>query len=51
MYAVLSYFRGSNDHIWYEEWESILEPFFSYFILTFKQKYHYAQMKLIGHAY
>ena len=34
MYAALSYFRGSNDHVGYEEWESNLEAFFSYFILT-----------------
>ena len=34
MYATLSYFQGYNDHIGYEEWESNLEAFFSYFILT-----------------
>ena len=45
MYAALSYFRGSNDHIEYEEWESNFEAFFCYFILTSEQKYHYVQMK------
>jgi len=29
----------------------ILNNFFSYFGLTSKQKYHYAQMKLVGQAY
>jgi len=51
MYEALLYFQGSNDHIEYEEWKSNLEAFFSYFILTSKQKYHYAQMRLVGQAY
>jgi len=36
MYAVLPYFRGSHDRDEYEKWESNLEVFFSYFVLTFK---------------
>ena len=51
MYATLPYFQDSNDHIGYEEWESNLEAFFSYFILTSKQKYHHTQMRLVGYAY
>ena len=51
MYAALLYFRGSNNHIRYEEWKSNLEAFFNYFILTSEQKYHYAQMKLVGQVY
>ena len=45
------YFWGSNDHIEYEEWKSNFEAFFGYFILTSEQKYFYAQMRLVGHAY
>ena len=48
MYAVISYFRGSNDHIGYEKWENDFEEIFSYFIMTSEQQYHYAQMKLVG---
>ena len=51
MYVALLCFRGSNDHIGYEEWENILEAFFSYYILTSEEKYYYAQMKQVGHAY
>jgi len=36
IYAALSYFRGSNDHIGYEEWESSLKVFFNYFIPIFE---------------
>jgi len=31
--------------------EKMILNFFSYFILTSEQKYHYAQMKLVGQAY
>jgi len=34
MYAALTCFRGSNDHIGHAEWERKFETFFSYFILT-----------------
>ena len=51
MYAAIPYFRSSKDNIGDEKWENDLKKFFSYFILTSEQKYHYAQMKLIGHAY
>jgi len=51
MYAAILNFWGSNDHIGYENWENDLEEFFNYFILTSEQKYHYAQMKLVGQAY
>jgi len=50
-YAAISYFRGSNDHYRYENWENYLKIFFSYFSLTSKQKCHYTQMKLVGEAY
>ena len=50
MYAVLSYFRDSDDHYGYEKWESNLEGFFRYFVLTSEQKYCYAQMRLVGKA-
>jgi len=51
MYAVIPYFRGSENHIGYEMWENDPERFFSYFILTSKQKCHYAQMKMVGQVY
>ena len=50
MYAVISYFRDSIDHIEYEKWENDLEELFSYFVLTSEQNYHYARMKLVGQA-
>ena len=28
MYAAISYFRGSNNHIGYEKWENDVEEFF-----------------------
>ena len=51
MHAAIPYFWSSSDHIGYENWENDLEEFFSYFVLTSEQKYHYTQMKLVGHAY
>jgi len=33
-YAAIPYFWSSGDHYGYEKWESNLEAFFSYFILT-----------------
>jgi len=51
MYMTFSYFRGSDDQYEYEKWESNLEAFFSYFILTSEQKYCYAHMRLIREAY
>jgi len=51
IYAALLYFWGSDDRDGYEKWESNLEVFFSYFILTSEQKYHYAQIRLGGEAY
>ena len=51
MYATLTCFQGFDDQYGYEKWESNLEDFFSYFILTSEQKYRYAQMKLVGIAY
>ena len=51
MYAALPYFRDSDDQYEYEKWESNLEAFFSYFVLTSEQKCCYAQMRLIGEAY
>jgi len=48
MYATLPCFRGSDDQYGYEKWESNLEDFFSYFILTSKQKCRYAQIKIDG---
>ena len=50
MYAAIPCFQGSDDHYGYEKWESNLEVFFSYFVLTSEQN-HYAQMKLVGKAY
>jgi len=51
MYAAIMYFQSSNDYTGYEKWENDFEEFFNYFVLTSEQKYHYAQMKLVGHAY
>ena len=51
MYAAISNFRGSCDRYRYKKWENHLKEFFSYFSLTSKQKYLYAQMKLVGVAY
>ena len=34
MYAAIPCFQGSDDHYGYEKWESNLEVFFSYFVLT-----------------
>ena len=51
MYAVLPYFRSSNNLDGYETWENQLEDFFRYFSLIPAQKSHYAQMKLVGEAY
>ena len=51
MFAAVPYFRGAYDCYDYEDWESNLEAFFSYFVLTSEQKCHYAQMRLVGEAY
>jgi len=51
MYAAIPYFWGSHDRDGYKNWESNLEAFFSYFILTSEQKCRYAQMRLVGEAY
>ena len=44
-------FRSSDDQYGYEKWESNLEDFFSYFLLTSEQKCHCAQMKFVEKAY
>ena len=44
-------FSGSNDPYVIEKQKSNLEVFFNYFILISEQKYHYAQMKLVGKTY
>ena len=51
IYSTLSYFWSSHDHYEYKEWESNLKVFFSYFVLTSEQKYHYVQMKLVVQVY
>ena len=51
MYMAVPHFWGSHNRYGYEEWESHLEEFFSYFFLISEQKYHYAQMRLVGDAY
>ena len=50
MYTTVPHFWGSHDHYGYE-WEKHLEELFNYFPLTSKQKYCYAQMRLVGEAY
>ena len=51
MFAAVSYFQGAYDRYSYENWESNLEAFLSYFVLTSEQKCHYAQMRLVGESY
>ena len=51
MYAAFPCVGGSDDQYVYEKWESNLEDFFTYFILTSEQKCRYAQMELVGKAY
>jgi len=51
IYDAVPIFWGSYDCYCYEVWESNLEFFFSYFVLTSKLKYHYAQMKLVEELY
>lgn len=48
IYNAILYFYGYYDLNGYENWESHLEQFFYYFLLTSKQKYNYAQLKLDG---
>ena len=47
MFMAVSHFLGFND-CYEQEWENHLEDFFSYFSLTFEQKYQYTQMRLVG---
>ena len=51
MYVVILCSRGSHDLDGYKKWESNLEVFFSYFVLTYEQKCRYAQIMLVGEAY
>lgn len=50
MYKVVLNFRDFDDRYGYEDWESHLEAFFRYFVLTSEEKQLYAQMKLVGES-